>query len=169
VSTSVPTSPNPQVRNRFDDRVINTHNFSMDQPYGMPTSMMANSHNNPAFTEHASLFTPFNSHSPSSSNVFHINVPPTLTIESIMLFRKQMDESNHEMVDLLTHQIGTVFNPLIQNTDQGYQALATQMGRIVDFFAPPQIVYQWIPPIQNIPQIQNTQHVQIVEPIVQRQ
>jgi len=80
-----------------------------------------------------------------------------------------MDETNHEMVNLLTPQSGTVFNPLIQNMNQGYQALATQMGRIADFFAPPQTVYQQIPKIQNIPQIQNTQLVQIVEPIVQRQ
>jgi len=47
-----------------------------------------------------------------------------------------MDESNHEMVNFLINQIGTVFNPLIQNTDQGYQALTTQMVRIADFFTP---------------------------------
>jgi len=34
-----------------------------------------------------------------------------------MLFRKQMDERNHEMINLLTQQIGMVFNPLIQNTN----------------------------------------------------
>ena len=169
VSTSVPTSPNPQVRARFDDTVINMQNFSKDQPYGMPTSMMANLHNNPVFTEHANPFTPFNKHSPSSSSVFGRNASPALTTESMMLFRQQMDETNHEMVNLLTPQSGTVFNPLIQNMNQGYQALATQMGRIADFFAPPQTVYQRIPKIQNIPQIQNTQPVQIVEPIVQRQ
>jgi hypothetical protein len=45
-----------------------------------------------------------------------------------MLFRQQMDESNHEMVNLLKQQIGTVFNPLMQTTNQGYQALAAQMG-----------------------------------------
>jgi len=53
-----------------------------------------------------------------------------------MLFRQQMDESNHELVNLLTQQIGMVLNPLIQTTTQGYQALATQMGRISDFFTP---------------------------------
>jgi len=62
-----------------------------------------------------------------------------------------------------------VFNPLIQNTNQSYQALATQMGRITYFFAPPQTVYQHIPQIQNIPQNQNTQPLEIVEPVVQRQ
>jgi len=80
-----------------------------------------------------------------------------------------MDERNHEMVNLLTQQIGTVFNPLIQTTNQGYRALATQMGRIEDFFAPPRTVYQQIPQIQNIPQAQITRPVKIIKPIVQRQ
>jgi hypothetical protein len=97
VTTSVPTSPNPQVRTRFDDRVINTQNLSRDQPYGIPTSMMVNLHNIPAFTEHANLFTPFNTHSPSSSSVFGRSILPALTIESMMLFRQQMDESNLHM------------------------------------------------------------------------
>ena len=79
VSTSIPTSPNPQVRARFDDRIINMQNFSKDQPFGVPTSMMANLHNNPAFTEHENPFIPFNTHSPSSSSVFGRNAPPALT------------------------------------------------------------------------------------------
>ena len=69
MSTSVPTSL----------RVINTHNFSRDQPYGMPTSMVTNLHNIPAFTEHANPFTPFNTHSPSSSSVFGRSTLPALT------------------------------------------------------------------------------------------
>jgi hypothetical protein len=162
VSTSVSTSPNPQVRARFNDRVINMQNFTKDQRYGMKTSMMENLHNNLALTDHANPFTQFNMNSPSSSYVFCKNAPLALTTESIMLFRQQMDECNHEMVNLLTQQIGMVFNPLIQNTNQSYQALATQIGRIADFFAPPQTVYE------RILQIQNTQPVQIVEPIVQR-
>jgi len=113
-------------------------NFSKDQPYGMPTSMMKNSYNDPALTEHANPFTPLNTHSPSSFSVSGRNAPPALTTKSMMMFSQQMDERNHEMVNLLTQQIGTVFNYLIQNTNQGYQALATQMGRILDFFAPPQ-------------------------------
>lgn len=63
MSTSVSASPNPQVRARFDDMVVNVKNLSKDQPYGMPTSRMANLHNNPAFTEHSNPFTPFNTHS----------------------------------------------------------------------------------------------------------
>jgi len=113
VSTSVPTSPNPQVRIRFGDRVIITQNSYRDKPYGMPTSMMENFHNIPPFTEHANPFTPFNTHSPSSSSVFGRSSLPALTTESMMLFRQQMDESNHEMVNLLIQQIVTVFNPLV--------------------------------------------------------
>ncbi|WJX53646.1 hypothetical protein P8452_39618 [Trifolium repens] len=48
-----------------------------------------------------------------------------------------MDESNHDMVNILTQQIGTVINPLIQNTNDSYQMLAYQMGRIADFFGTP--------------------------------
>jgi len=72
-----------------------------------------------------------------------------------------MDESNHEMVNMLTRQIGTMFNPLIQSTNQSYQALATQMERIVDFFSPVQ------PGHQQNPQIQNPRPLQIVELVVQ--
>ena len=74
-----------------------------------------------------------------------------------------MDESNHEMVNLLTQQIGTVFNPLIRDTNRSYQALTTQMGRIADFFAPPQPIYQ------PVTQIQNQQSLRLVEQMVQRQ
>jgi len=56
-----------------------------------------------------------------------------------------------------------VFNPLIRDTNQSYQALNTQMGRIADFFAPPQLVYQ------PVTQIQNQQPLQLVEQMVQRQ
>ncbi|MCI42228.1 hypothetical protein A2U01_0063464 [Trifolium medium] len=52
-----------------------------------------------------------------------------------------MDESNHDMVNLLTHQIGIVFNHLIQSTNDSYQMLAYQMSRIADFFGTP-------PPVQ---------------------
>ncbi|WJX94328.1 hypothetical protein P8452_75757 [Trifolium repens] len=60
--------------------------------------------------------------------------PTPLTTASVLSLRQQMDESNHDMVNLLTQQIGTVFNPLIQNTNDSYQMLAYQMGRIADFF-----------------------------------
>ncbi|XP_058778195.1 uncharacterized protein LOC131652365, partial [Vicia villosa] len=48
-------------------------------------------------------------------------------------------ESNHEMVNALTQQMGTIFTPMINNTNQSYEILARQVARIADFFgAPPQ-------------------------------
>jgi len=60
-------------------------------------------------------------------------------------------------------QIGTIFIPFIQNTNKSYQALATQMGRIADFFNSVQ------PGHQQIPQVQSLRPSQIVEPVVQGQ
>ncbi|XP_045831224.1 uncharacterized protein LOC123922561 [Trifolium pratense] len=65
-----------------------------------------------------------------------------------------MDESNHEMVNTLTSQLGTILNPLINNTNDNYQLLAHQMGRIADFFGTPAM------PNQNIQPIRNQEHVQ---------
>jgi len=137
VSASVPMSPRPQVRPRLDDRYVTMQSLSREQPYGMPSSMMANLHNNVSAPADHNPFTSFNTHSPSSFSVFGRSSLPTLTTESMMLFRKQMDERNHEMVHLLTQQIGTMFNPFIKSTNQSYQALVTQIGRITDLFAPP--------------------------------
>jgi hypothetical protein len=43
-----------------------------------------------------------------------------------------------------------MFNPLIQNANQSYQLLATQMRRMTDFFGAPQVPNQQIPQIQNV-------------------
>jgi len=93
----------------------------------MQTSMMANVHNSAfAFADEANPFTMHNKHSPSSSSIFGRNTLPPLTTDSMNLLRQQMNESNHEMLNLLTQQIGTVFNPLIRDTNRSYQALTTQ-------------------------------------------
>jgi len=149
------------IRPRLDDRNTNVYNLSKEQPYGMPTSMMANVHNSAsAFAEQENPFTMHTIHSPSSSSIFCRSTPPVLTTDLMNLLTQQMDESNYEMVNLLTQKIGTVFNPLIRDTNQSYQTLTTQMGRIENFFAPPQPVYQ--------PVIQNQQPLCSVEPMVQR-
>jgi len=73
-----------------------------------------------------------------------------------------MDESNQEMINLLTHQIGTLFNLFIRDTNRSYQALATQMERIENLFGPPQ-------PIQQpVLQVQNPQPLRLIQPMVQR-
>lgn len=61
-----------------------------------------------------------------------------------------MDESSHKMVKMLTQQIGTMFNPLIQNTNHNYKLLANQMGQIVDFFGAPQALPLPTTQISNI-------------------
>lgn len=49
-----------------------------------------------------------------------------------------MDKNNHEMVYMLAQQMGTTFNPLIQNTTQTKQQMAAQMTQISNFFGVPQ-------------------------------
>jgi len=73
-------------------------NLSREQPYGMPTSMMANVHNiASAFADQANPFKMHNIHSPSSSSIFGRNTLPPLTTDSMNLLRQKMNESNHEM------------------------------------------------------------------------
>jgi predicted transcriptional regulator len=163
LSTSVPSSPLPSVRLRLDDRNVSLQNLSREQPCGMPTLMIENIQNNASmFADQVNPFTMHNAHSPSSSRIFGRNCLPALSTESMRSLRQQMDESNHELVNLLTEQIGTVFNPLIQDTSRSYQALAPEMGRITDFFAPPQPIHQ------PIPQVRNPQPLRLIEPMVQR-
>jgi len=159
-NTNMPSTSAPSNMPRLDDRNINMQNVLREQSYGMSTSMMANVHNSASvFAEQANSFTMHNVHSPSSSSIFGRNTLPPLTTDSMNLLRQQMDESNHDMVNLLAQQIGTVFNPLIRDTNRSYQALLTQMGRIADFFAPS----------QPVTQIQNRQLLRLVEQMVQRQ
>lgn len=65
-----------------------------------------------------------------------------------------MEETNHEMVNMLTQRIGTMFNPLIQNTNQSYELLANQMGRIDDLFGAPQAYARPTPQISNYKQVE---------------
>jgi hypothetical protein len=97
----------------------NTWFFDRNQPYGMPSSFMAGLHTNPS----------------SFSGSFNVMHPPfflpggfpgsnhqqTLTNASLMALWQKMEDTNHEMVNMLTQQIGTLFNPLIQQTHNSYQ------------------------------------------------
>jgi hypothetical protein len=99
----------------------------------MPTSLMAGLNNSQLNMENPTMF------SPSRSVVGNQGrgIPQTLTNTSILSLRQQMDESNHEMVNTLTQQLGIVINPLIQNTNDSYQMLTNQMSQIADFFGAP--------------------------------
>ena len=80
---------------------------------------------------------------------------PTLTINYIMAMRQQMDESNHDNINTLTLQMGTIFNPLIQNINQSYHQLATQMTRIDDFFGAPPMQVRPVVQRQVVRQVRN--------------
>ena len=132
----------------------NTWFFNRNQPYGMPSSFMAGLHTNlSSFSESLNIM-----HSP----FFHpgvdfpgSNPQHTLSNASLMVLRQQMEDTNHKMVNMLTQQIGTMFNPLIKQTHNSYQTLTDQMGRIADLFG--------APPTQNrpMPQNQNQRPVQM--------
>ena len=49
-----------------------------------------------------------------------------------------MDESNHEMVQMLTQTLTTVLNPMIQNAAQSNQQMTSQVARMSEFLGVPQ-------------------------------
>ncbi|XP_050877600.1 uncharacterized protein LOC127081382 [Lathyrus oleraceus] len=61
-----------------------------------------------------------------------------------------MDDSNHELVNMLTNQMGTFFNPVIQEFAETNRQVVNQLTRLCNFMgAPPrqtaQVVRQTIP------------------------
>lgn len=137
-----------------------------EQPYGMPTSMMEILHINPStFTDNiANVYSPILASGSAIGNPgrtiqpqvrmgFGSQAMPTLTTNYVMSMRQQLNESNHDMVNTLTQQMGNIFSPLIRNTNQSYQQLATQMSRIVDFFGASQMPIQPIVQPQLVPKI----------------
>lgn len=113
---------------------------------GMSAEFMANMHNLgltysdtsaspfPCYQGFGPLATPFGR--PPGFGLTSQSVP-IFTSSSIVVMRQQMDESNHEMVHMLTQQTGTILRPLIQDSTQSYQQLATQMTRIGYFWGAP--------------------------------
>ena len=78
------------------------------------------------------------------------SVLPPLTNYSLQAVRQVVDDSNHDMVNMMTQQIGNAINPLINHTNNSNQQLATQMGRIADFFGGPQPQIRPLPIIQHV-------------------
>jgi len=122
-------------------------------PYGMPTSLMQGLHTNPYASSKSlnvqmpQLFNPGVSvpfGTPQQSFTPFGSPQQSLTNASLNMLRQQMEETNLEMVNLVTQQLGTVINPLIRDTNNNYQALSLQMERIANFWVLPQReVYQW--------------------------
>src|ERR1044072_3838852 len=106
------------------------------------------------------------------------SVLPPLTNYSLQAFRQVVDDRNHDMDNMMTQLIDNVINPLIDHTNNSCQQLATQMGRIADFFGGPQPQIRPLPTIQHveinpkegIPNIGRVANNQIQQqPIVQQQ
>ena len=49
---------------------------------------------------------------------------PSYIIESLATFRQQLEESHHEYVNMLTHQMATVIIPLLESNNIRYEQLA---------------------------------------------
>ncbi|MCI18025.1 myb-related transcription factor, partial [Trifolium medium] len=60
-----------------------------------------------------------------------------ITNTTLQSLRQQIDDSNHEMVNMMTQQMATVFNPVIENSNAAYQALATRMSQIAEMLGVP--------------------------------
>ncbi|AES69616.1 hypothetical protein MTR_3g032260 [Medicago truncatula] len=84
----------------------------------------------------------------------------SLTNASMNALRQTMADINHDMVNMVTQQVTTVINHLIQETNNSYQALSQQMGRIADFLGAPQV--------RITPAVRNTNPRQR-EPLVEEQ
>jgi len=112
----------------------------------MPSSLMQGLHMNPStFSGSLNVSLP-QLFDPGVS--VHTRTPQqSLTNASLVALRQQMEDSNHEMVNQVTQQIGTIINPLIRDTNNSYQALFAQMERIANFFG--------APPTRNVPVPQN--------------
>ena len=89
-----------------------------EQPYGMPTTEMDSLMNVAStFSEPLVNATSPLQGSGSSRNQFlggSSHMIPGLTNVSTAILRQQMDESNHEMVQMLAQTLSTLLNPLIQ-------------------------------------------------------
>ncbi|XP_050918332.1 uncharacterized protein LOC127135734 [Lathyrus oleraceus] len=60
-----------------------------------------------------------------------------LSNTSIAVLRQQMNDSNHELVNMLTNQMGTVFNPVIQESAETNRQVANQLTHLCNFLGAP--------------------------------
>ena len=95
-----------------------------DQPYGMPTLMMTNLQSAPPVFLEPVMTLPLQEagfrvnmgRNSQSLGMGYSTCMPNLTNNSAAVIRQQMDESSHHMVQMLAQTMGTILNPLIQNT-----------------------------------------------------
>ena len=88
-----------------------------EQPYGMPTTEMASLMNAASTFSEPLLNTTLPLQGSGASRNQFLGGPshtiPSLTNVSTAILRQQMDENNHDMVQMLAQTLSTVLNPLI--------------------------------------------------------
>ena len=57
---------------------------------------------------------------------------PANMLESLAVFRQQINKSHHDLANLLTQQMATILNPIIATSNPRFEQLARQMGCIVE-------------------------------------
>lgn len=133
IVTSILTTPSSTHTTIGDPKPSYVLGFTLpmvfrDFPYSMPTAMMAGLHGitSTYVDDNATTMSPLNPYVASESIISNLGritqprgfrfAPPNasaLTTNFMLSIRQQMDESNHEMVNMFTHQISTLLNPLI--------------------------------------------------------
>ena len=78
-----------------------------------------------------------------------------LTNTSVAVLRQQMDDSNHELVNMLTNQMGNVFNPIVQESAETNRQSAetnrqeiAQLTRLCNFLGAPPAPVRQAPPVR---------------------
>lgn len=140
-----PQTPTPKTMGTMGQHMP-SFTVPMHKTLGLSTEFMANMHNLDSTYNNTSSF-PFPHYQGFGPLVTPFGRPPgfglmsqsisTFTSSSIVVMRQQTDESNHEIVHMLTQKMGTILSPLIQDSMQSYQQLATQMIRIGFFLGTP--------------------------------
>ncbi|MED6223727.1 hypothetical protein PIB30_076956, partial [Stylosanthes scabra] len=62
--------------------------------------------------------------------------PANNTLESLAVFRQQIEESHHDLVNFLTQQMATVLTPIIENNNARIEQVAHQVNELVENINP---------------------------------
>ncbi|MED6186594.1 hypothetical protein PIB30_068257 [Stylosanthes scabra] len=80
--------------------------------------------------------------------------PVNNTTESLAVFRQQIEESHHDLVNLLTQQMATMLTPMIENNNARIDQVAQQVNELAENFNPPprQQMFNYRNPPSNLGQ-----------------
>ncbi|XP_058788296.1 uncharacterized protein LOC131662505 [Vicia villosa] len=75
---------------------------------------------------------------PSAQNRANQNRVVPLSNTYVVVLRQQMDDNNHELVNMLTNQMGTVFNPIVQELTESNRQVVDLLTRLCNYLGAPQ-------------------------------